>query len=111
MMGVVDALERTDGGRGISYTEVVRDTATRGGDDKTKKVEEDEEDVADTVKTETKCTNKIVLPGAADGTNAREIISAARKHNILITAFHPELTDDYRWHSYFHRMVVESMSV
>jgi len=50
----------------------------------------------------------IALPGAADGTNAREVICAARKGNLLCTAFHPELTDDHRWHEYFMRMVQEA---
>jgi glutamine amidotransferase PdxT len=52
----------------------------------------------------------ISLPGAADGTNAREVICAARKGNLLCTAFHPELTDDYRWHEYFVKMVKEAKS-
>jgi 5'-phosphate synthase pdxT subunit len=51
-------------------------------------------------------TNKgIVLPGAAEGTHAREIISAVQKGHVLCTAFHPELTQDYRWHEYFSEMV------
>ena len=50
----------------------------------------------------------IALPGAADGTNAREVICAARKGLLLCTAFHPELTDDYRWHEYFLRIVRKS---
>lgn len=33
------------------------------------------------------------------------VIVAARKANILVTAFHPELTGDNRWHAYFLRMV------
>ena len=52
----------------------------------------------------------IELPGAADGTNAREVISAVRKGQLLCTAFHPELTEDYRWHEYFAKMVKESMN-
>jgi pyridoxal 5'-phosphate synthase glutaminase subunit Pdx2 len=52
--------------------------------------------------------NAIELPGAADGTNAREVICAAKKGHLLCTAFHPELTDDYRWHEYFMDMVKES---
>ena len=51
---------------------------------------------------------KIELPGASDETNAREVICAARNSNTLITAFHPELTEDYRWHGYFHKMVVDA---
>ena len=50
----------------------------------------------------------ISLPGAADGTNAREVICAVRKGNLLCTAFHPELTKDYRWHEYFVQIVKES---
>ena len=44
---------------------------------------------------------KITLPGAAEDTNAREVICAVRKGNLLCTAFHPELTNDSRWHEYF----------
>lgn len=50
----------------------------------------------------------IVLPGAAEGTGSREVICAARKGNLLVTAFHPEITSDYRWHEYFLQMVVEA---
>lgn len=53
---------------------------------------------------------RIELPGAADGTNAREVICVVRKDNVLCTAFHPELTQDYRWHEYFCKMVKESMA-
>ena len=52
----------------------------------------------------------ITLPGAADGSTAREVICAARRSNILCTAFHPELTNDYRWHEYFVNMVKQSKS-
>jgi 5'-phosphate synthase pdxT subunit len=52
----------------------------------------------------------IALPGAADGSNAREVICAARKGNLLCTAFHPELTDDHRWHEYFLQMVRDSIT-
>ena len=50
----------------------------------------------------------ITLPGVAeDGTGARQVICAVRRDNLLCTAFHPELTDDYRWHEYFvHQMVL-----
>lgn len=50
----------------------------------------------------------IVLPGAADGSEAREVICSVRKDNLLCTAFHPEITRDYRWHSYFLDMVKDS---
>lgn len=92
MMNVVDALQRTPE-QGIAYTQVIRNT--------------NEEAHADN-DTLTSQIEKIELPGAADGTNAREVICAARKDKILITSFHPELTNDYRWHSYFHQMVVEA---
>jgi 5'-phosphate synthase pdxT subunit len=35
----------------------------------------------------------------------REVIVAVKQSNILATAFHPELTDDTRWHRYFLGMV------
>lgn len=38
----------------------------------------------------------------------QEIIVAARQGNLLATAFHPELTDDHRFHRYFLKMVEES---
>ena len=50
----------------------------------------------------------IKLPGAAEGTNARNVISAVQKDHLLCTAFHPELTQDYRWHQYFVSMVKAS---
>jgi 5'-phosphate synthase pdxT subunit len=90
MMGVVDALERTED-KGISYKEVKADA------------EEEKKDYeADMV--------GIELPGAADGSNAREVICAVRRDYTLCTAFHPELTIDYRWHAYFSKMVKEFKS-
>ncbi len=38
------------------------------------------------------------------------VITAVRKGPILATAFHPELTDDLRWHRYFVQMVEDSKS-
>mmetsp|Transcript_25614 Transcript_25614/g.39370 ORF Transcript_25614/g.39370 Transcript_25614/m.39370 type:complete len:310 (+) Transcript_25614:143-1072(+) len=103
MMGVVDALERKD--QGIQYRVVTKahnpdaeqeekksDSNSDGGDD-----DDDNHAV-------------IELPGAADGTNAREVISAVRKDHVLCTAFHPELTKDYRWHQYFANMVKETVT-
>ena len=97
MMGVVDALERKSG---IKYVEVKR------GSTEIPANESEQEEKKEPALTENEAV--IELPGAADGTNAREVICAARKGDILITAFHPELTEDYRWHSYFYKMVVES---
>eukprot|EP00536_Pseudo-nitzschia_multiseries_P008565 jgi/Psemu1/198423/e_gw1.219.56.1 len=51
----------------------------------------------------------VATPCAADGSNAREVICAVRKNNLLCTAFHPELTNDYRWHQYFAQMVKKSI--
>ncbi len=101
MMGVVDALERKSG-QSIKYVEVKRDSSSAVGSEYSYNEQEEKKDptLAE--------TEKIELPGAADGTNAREVICAARSNNILITAFHPELTEDYRWHRYFHKMVLEA---
>ena len=41
--------------------------------------------------------------GEAD--EAVEVFVAVQKGNILATAFHPELTEDIRWHQYFMSMV------
>lgn len=95
MMGVVDALERTCG---LKYQDVKRESIAAAS---SVGIEEKK----DTPLSE---MHKIELPGAADGTNAREVICAARKGNILITAFHPEITQDYRWHQYFYNMVKET---
>jgi 5'-phosphate synthase pdxT subunit len=43
----------------------------------------------------------------ADGTDPTSVIVAARKGNILVTAFHPELTTDTRWHQYFVECVAK----
>jgi 5'-phosphate synthase pdxT subunit len=94
-MGVVDALNINAAGK-LDYVVVV------------KRSDESEEEKKDGSADD--ASRVIVLPGAADGTNAREVICAARKGNILCTAFHPELTDDYRWHDYFLRMVREVRS-
>jgi len=96
MMPVVDALKRTSE-QLISYREVKREKECENSHGEEKK----EDFISE--------TEKIKLPGAADGTNAREVICAARKNRILITAFHPELTSDIRWHSYFYGMVKEAV--
>jgi len=94
-MGVVDALERKSD-QDITYRSVIRQVAI---------VEEEEKKEFSTI--EDSRGHNIVLPGAADGSNAREVISAVRKGYLLCTAFHPELTTDYRWHEYFAKMVRE----
>mmetsp|Transcript_13867 Transcript_13867/g.19497 ORF Transcript_13867/g.19497 Transcript_13867/m.19497 type:complete len:311 (+) Transcript_13867:197-1129(+) len=108
MMGVVDALERKVEG-GIKYRVVTKEHNPVGEADSTTPennaatVEEKKSEAADNDQ-----HSIIELPGAADGTNAREVISAVRKDHVLCTAFHPELTKDYRWHQYFANMVKES---
>eukprot|EP00548_Thalassiothrix_antarctica_P012605 CAMPEP_0194166316 /NCGR_PEP_ID=MMETSP0154-20130528/1957_1 /TAXON_ID=1049557 /ORGANISM="Thalassiothrix antarctica, Strain L6-D1" /LENGTH=293 /DNA_ID=CAMNT_0038876947 /DNA_START=22 /DNA_END=903 /DNA_ORIENTATION=+ len=91
-MGVVDALERNNGS--IKHRAVI-------------KVDDEEEEKKETNKFEEPV---IELPGAADGSNAREVICAVQKNNLLCTAFHPELTNDHRWHQYFASMVKNSMA-
>jgi hypothetical protein len=96
-MGVVDALERKSS-QEIEYRVVVKPPVSEGEEEK-KEGNATEGD-----------SRNIVLPGAADGSNAREVICAVRKGHILCTAFHPELTQDHRWHGYFAKMVRESMA-
>lgn len=45
----------------------------------------------------------------ADGAEAPEVIVAIRKGNIVGTSFHPELTNDTRWHRYFVDLVKEAV--
>lgn len=47
---------------------------------------------------------------AAKQNDDEAVIAAVRKGSILATAFHPELTDDPRWHRYFIQMVHEYTS-
>ena len=96
-MKVVDALERKSG-QEITYRVVVKPPSS---DDEEEKKETNTADESEW---------SISLPGAADGSNAREVICAVRKGNLLCTAFHPELTADHRWHEYFVNMVRESMA-
>lgn len=44
------------------------------------------------------------------GDETDSVIAAVRKGPILATAFHPELTDDLRWHRYFVQVVTEFKS-
>jgi 5'-phosphate synthase pdxT subunit len=48
----------------------------------------------------TGCTNEVEILSKYNGQ-----IVAARQKNILALAFHPELTDDYRIHHYFLKMI------
>merc|ERR1712087_291097 len=83
MMGVVDALERRSD-QDITYKVVVKKHETD-------EVQEEKKEVVSGEESEM----TIEFPGAADGTNAREVISAVQRENLLCTAFHPELTTDY----------------
>lgn len=96
-MGVVDALQRKEDG-GISYTNVRlhKDVNATNFEEEKKEVNLFHEQIG------------IDLPGASDENNAREVICAVRKDNILCTAFHPEIADDLRWHSYFVGLVLEA---
>ncbi|KAG7347463.1 SNO glutamine amidotransferase family domain containing protein [Nitzschia inconspicua] len=98
-MKVLDALERKSS-QEITYRVVVKEHSTTTLSEDEKK----EVNVSDNNEL------RLELPGAADGSNAREVICAVRKDNLLCTAFHPELTNDYRWHEYFASMVRSSKS-
>jgi glutamine amidotransferase PdxT len=98
-MGVLDALDRNSS-QEMKFRVVVRENSSHTSSEEEKK----EINVADTNEM------RIELPGAADGSNVREVICAVRKNNLLCTAFHPELTNDYRWHEYFANMVRRSKS-
>ena len=39
-----------------------------------------------------------------------KVIVAVKQNNLLATAFHPELTDDSRWHQYFVEDIVKKKS-
>ena len=84
-MSVVDALDRTQEG-GLQYKVVANPAVTDDNDD----------------------PDVVRLPGAAQGGSARHVICAVRKNQLLCTAFHPELTDDYRWHEYFVNEMVKT---
>lgn len=102
-MGVADALERKDSG-GLRYKVVVvqRDNVGKRDSDDNATIHNNSPPV---VLNEEDRSRVISLPGASDETNAREVICATRSGNLLCTAFHPELTEDYRWHEYFRDMV------
>ena len=98
-MGVVDALERDSSQ--LRYRAVIKPP---------KESQEEEKKEMNGSEKNSEGETTIELPGAADGSNAREVICAVQKNNILCTAFHPELTNDIRWHQYFAKMVQESMA-
>mmetsp|Transcript_19638 Transcript_19638/g.41188 ORF Transcript_19638/g.41188 Transcript_19638/m.41188 type:complete len:309 (+) Transcript_19638:116-1042(+) len=97
-MGVVDALERKAGG-GIRFANVKLNEMGTG------EISTSEEEKKEMILQE---RVNIELPGASDGTNAREVICAVRRNRMLCTAFHPEIADDLRWHKYFVGMVLSA---
>jgi pyridoxal 5'-phosphate synthase pdxT subunit len=125
-VGVVDVFERTNQDPNepppqlhTTTTTITKDssnsttgTSTTGGLRYKSTAKPSETNTIDSSKDNNTATSNsihtVVLPGAADGTNAREVICAAQKGNLLCTAFHPELTTDYRWHEYFVQMVRKS---
>ncbi|KAL1827640.1 hypothetical protein ACET3Z_006052 [Daucus carota] len=52
-------------------------------------------------------SDKNVSQEPEDAEVPKKAIVAVRQRNILATAFHPELTADTRWHSYFLKMTAE----
>jgi len=104
-MGVVDALVRdiegscNEGEGKKMYVDVGADETGMDDDDDGNQEEKKEANIL--------TENSLHLPGAAS-CGGREVICAVRKNNVLCTAFHPELTDDLRWHEYFVGVVRES---
>jgi 5'-phosphate synthase pdxT subunit len=78
-----------------------------GAEDGADKVEEKKSNKKRKIGSGTATTvSPLTLPSASTSSNARSIICCVRKENILCSAFHPELTDDDRWHRYFVEAVV-----
>merc|ERR1711976_772057 len=44
---------------------------------------------------------KVLATIDTPGKEHESVIIAAKQGHMLCTAFHPELTNDYRWHNYF----------
>ncbi|ESO95429.1 hypothetical protein LOTGIDRAFT_116826 [Lottia gigantea] len=53
----------------------------------------------------TTCSDVEVLATLEENSES-SVIVAARQGNILCTSFHPELTEDTRWHRYFLKMIL-----
>ena len=49
-----------------------------------------------------------VLVAMRTSSEEKPVVVAFRQGQILSTAFHPELTDDLRWHRYFLNMVISA---
>ncbi|GMI05613.1 hypothetical protein TrRE_jg7041 [Triparma retinervis] len=77
----------------------MNDDKEGGGEKKRRKIEKNKGDKAEK-------GEALTLPGATGKGGGRRVVCAARKGNVLCTSFHPELTDDLRWHEYFLRDIV-----
>ena len=49
--------------------------------------------------------SSLVVPLGILKEEGRETVVCAQQENILVSAFHPELTDDIRFHKYFVQLV------
>ncbi|XP_073066431.1 probable pyridoxal 5'-phosphate synthase subunit PDX2 [Primulina eburnea] len=52
--------------------------------------------------------DSVVESSEENSGSEKKVIVAVKQGNLLATAFHPELTADIRWHSYFLKMVKET---
>jgi len=59
---------------------------------------------------ETKSPDVEILATVTKSEEKEPVIVAVRQQNVIATAFHPELTDDLRWHTYFLKMVASAKS-
>ena len=48
-----------------------------------------------------------LLAGSSEENASMEVVVAAQQNNILVTSFHPELTEDTRWHQRFIKIVMD----
>ncbi|KAJ8559579.1 hypothetical protein K7X08_003637 [Anisodus acutangulus] len=68
----------------------------------------DVEVLADVPVSSVETVNSSPIPNEEESIKSvRKVIVAVKQGNMLATAFHPELTADTRWHSYFLKMVPE----
>jgi len=49
-----------------------------------------------------------ILATVIHSKSAKPVIVGVKQNNIMATAFHPELTNDLRWHKYFLELVLNS---
>ena len=48
----------------------------------------------------------VEILGTTAAANGHDVIVAAKQGNVMTTAFHPELTDDFAWHLFFLKMIM-----